>query len=51
MDYNEVESILDVYTLEDILELNDKTEVDVLYFLLEEEFVELPNPKPLEFEE
>ena len=46
MDYREVENILDTYSFEEILELNDLTEVDVLGFLIEEEFIELPKPKP-----
>jgi hypothetical protein len=43
----EIENVLDTYTLEDILELNDLTEVDVLYFLVEEEFVDLPDHRPI----
>lgn len=42
-------TILEVYTLEEILELNDKTEEDCLEFLVEEKYVELPKIKPLEF--
>jgi hypothetical protein len=46
--YRECEKLLDTYTLEEIFELNDLTEVEVLEFLLEEEFVEIPNPKPVD---
>lgn len=47
MNYEEVEKCLDVYTLEEVLELNDVTEVDALYFMVKEHFVELPDPEPL----
>ena len=43
-------AILDVYSLEQILELNDMTTEDCLEFLVEEEFIRLPDIKPLEFE-
>lgn len=43
-------AVLDVYTLEQILELNDKTTEDCLEYLVEEGYVELPRIKPLDFE-
>jgi len=43
-------AILDVYSLEDILELNDVTTEEALIFLIEENFIKLPDIKPLEFE-
>jgi len=43
-------AILDVYSLEDILELNDVTTEEALEFMVEEEFIKLPTIKPLEFE-
>jgi len=43
-------NILETYTLEEILELNDKTTEDCLEFLVEEGFVKLPSIKPLDFE-
>ena len=43
-------TLLEVYTLEELLELNDKTEEDCLEFLVEEKFIELPKIKPLDFE-
>lgn len=43
-------TILDAYTLEDLLELNDKTTEDCLEFLVEEAFITLPDIQPLEFE-
>ncbi len=43
-------NILETYTLEEILELNDKTTEDCLEFLVEEGFVRLPSIKPLDFE-
>ena len=43
--------ILEAYSLEQILELNDLTAEDALEFMYEERFVKkLPNPKPLEFD-
>lgn len=50
LEYRKVESILDTYSLEDILELNDKTEADALYFLLQQEFLELPEVLPLDYD-
>ena len=44
-------TLLEVYTLEEILELNDKTEEDCLEFLVDEKFVKLPSIKPLDFDE
>ena len=44
-------AILDVYTLEDIFELNDLASEDALRFMVEEEFLSLPNIKPLDFDE
>lgn len=44
-------SILDVYSLEDILELNDLTTEDCLSFLVENDFVTLPTITPLEFDD
>lgn len=43
-------AILEVYSLEDILELNDVTNEDCLEFLVEEGYLNLPKIKPLEFE-
>lgn len=51
MDYTgSVSTVLEVYTLEDILEFNDLTEEDVLLFLVENKFVTLPNPRPVDLE-
>jgi len=44
-----VERLLEIYTLTEILELNDLTEEDALSFLLDEGFVESPEIKPLDF--
>jgi len=43
-------TVLETYSLEEILELNDLTAEDCLEFLVEEDFVSLPEIKPLEFE-
>jgi hypothetical protein len=45
--YEKVEKALQVYSLEEILELNDLTDEDVLVFLVEQQFISLPNPEPL----
>lgn len=47
-DYN---SILDCYSLEEILELNDITLEEALTFLHEEKFIKLPENLPLEFDD
>jgi len=47
----ELTTLLEVYTLEEILEQNDKTEEDCLEFLIEENFIKLPSIKPLDFDE
>jgi hypothetical protein len=41
--------VLQTYTLEEILEFNDLTEEEVLFFLVEEDFIQLPDPKPVDF--
>lgn len=43
-------TILDVYSLEDILELNDLTSEDCLIFLVENEFITLPTVRPIDFD-
>jgi hypothetical protein len=43
-------SILETYSLSDILELNDMTEEDLLEYLVEEGIIKLPEIKPLDFE-
>lgn len=43
-------TILETYSLEEILELNDKTTEDCLEFLIEEGFIQMPLIKPLDFE-
>lgn len=46
----EIENILQAYTLEEILELNELTEEDVLLILVEQNIITLPDPKPLDLE-
>lgn len=41
-------NILDTYSLEEILEMNDLTVEDALEILVEEGYVELPEIKPLD---
>lgn len=40
---------LDVYTLEEILELNDLTTEDALEFMVDEKYITLPDIQPLDF--
>lgn len=47
--YREIEKILQTYTFQEVLEINELTEEDVLLFLVEEEFLELPEPKPIDY--
>jgi hypothetical protein len=51
VNYNHIEKILQIYTLEEVLELNDLTPEDALLFMSEQEFIKLPNPEPLDFED
>jgi hypothetical protein len=44
-------TILETYSLQEILELNDLTEEDLLEYLVEEGMVKLPEIRPLDFEE
>lgn len=43
-------AVLDVYTLEDILERNDITQEEALDYLVTQGFLRLPEIEPLEFE-
>jgi len=43
-------ALLEVYTIEEILELNDITPEELLIFLHEERFIKLPKTKALEFD-
>lgn len=47
---NYIGKVLQTYSFEEILELNELTEEDVLLFLVEEEFLQLPNPKPVDLD-
>ena len=51
MKLEDIENILQTYTLEEILEINDLSQEDLLYFLVEHDYVELPNPRPLDVED
>jgi hypothetical protein len=51
MTYEAAEHILDTYTLVEILELNELTEVDVLLLLLEEERIDLPEVLPVDLDD
>lgn len=43
----ELTDVLETYSLEELLELNDLTTEDCLEFLVEEGFISLPDIKPL----
>ena len=43
-------TILETYSLEELLELNDLTSEECLEYLVEEGYIELPEIKPLDFE-
>jgi hypothetical protein len=47
MSVEELENILEVYTLEEIAELNDLSPSEVLQFLVDQEFIELPEILPI----
>lgn len=42
--------MLETYSFSEILEWNELTEEDVLTFLLEQQFLELPDPRPADYE-
>jgi hypothetical protein len=44
-------ALLDVYTLEEILELNDMTTEELLIYLVEERVISLPEIQPIEFDD
>lgn len=45
-----IEKILETYSLEEILEFNEVTDADTLLFLVEQGFVHLPNPSPIDLD-
>jgi len=49
-DLTDYAAVLDVYTLEELLEHNDITTEECLEYLVETRFVKLPEVEPLEFE-
>lgn len=46
-----VENALSVYTLEEIIEINELTEEEVLEFLLDQKFIRLPSVMPIDLED
>jgi len=48
---NYIGKVLQTYSLDDILELNELTEEDILLFLVEEDFLKLPNPRPVDLDD
>jgi len=45
------EKCLATYTLEEIFEINEVTEEEVLEFLVTQNFLLLPNPKPVDLDD
>lgn len=43
-------AILDCYSITELLELNDKTEEELLIFLVEEGYIDLPDIQPLDLD-
>lgn len=48
---HEIDSVLSCYSLEELLELNELTESDAVYFMVEEEFITLPLTKPVDLDD
>jgi hypothetical protein len=48
LEYSDTEKVLQIYTLEEILEHNDLTEIDLLDLLLENDLIRLPLVLPLD---
>lgn len=46
----QIDKYLETYTLDEILELNELTESEVLEFLVDEEFIQLPSPAPCDLD-
>ena len=47
MNLEKIENYLETYSFEEVIEANDLSEAEVLLFLVEEEFLFLPEPEPL----
>lgn len=47
---NTYEKVLETYDLVDIFDMNELTEAEVLMFLVEQEFVSLPEVLPVDLE-
>jgi hypothetical protein len=43
-------AILEVYSIQDILELNDITEEEALDFLVTQDFLVMPSVRPIDFD-
>lgn len=48
MKYEDIERLLDTYSLTEILELNELTETDVLYHLINSNYIKVPEPVPVD---
>lgn len=46
-----IDKYLQTYSLTEIFELNELTEEEVLLYLVEQEFIELPTPSPVDLDD
>lgn len=51
IDLDYIEKYLDTYSLEEIFEYNELTEGEVLEYLVTQNFLRLPNPKPVDLDD
>lgn len=51
IDVTYIDKYLATYTLEEILELNELTESELLLYLVEQNYLQLPNPKPVDLDD
>jgi hypothetical protein len=45
------EKLLETYSLEEIIEINERTGAEVLEFLVNETFLNLPDPEPVDLDD
>ena len=42
---------MQTYTIEEILEWNEVTVEDAVYYMVQQQFIELPTPEPIDFDD
>jgi hypothetical protein len=45
---DQVEKLVETYSLEELMELNDLEEVDVMFILIDKGYCKVPNPEPVD---